>query len=170
MLSSISCSRWITALLSSACLVLPAPSIIVPVSHRLCSVSLMSRPDITVIAFVSSASRSCSLRALSVANSENSASRSCSLLALSVAASVSSRLCCWSSWQSYQPAHSAIVAVRARFIAIKAKPKARVKSAPRARDFSTVINRRRTQQRYSKLPWLSCRLVASPLKHRGSRS
>jgi len=38
---------------------------------------------------------------------------------------------------SYQPAHSAIVAVRARFLAIKAKPKARVKSAPRARDFST---------------------------------
>src|SRR2546429_9387415 len=76
------------------------------------------------------------------------------------------RYICYES--SYQPAHSAIVAVRARFVAIKAKPKARVKSAPRARDFSTVINRRRTQQRYSKLPWLSCRLVASPLKHRGS--
>src|SRR5262249_23917320 len=69
------------------------------------------------------------------------------------------RYICYES--SDQTAHSAIVAIRAPFIVIKVKPKARVKSAPRARDFSTAINRRRTQLRYSKLPWLSCPLVAA---------
>jgi len=80
------------------------------------------------------------------------------------------RYICYES--SYQPAHFAIVAARARFVAVKVKPKARVKSAPRARDFSTAINRRRTQQRYSKaalvvLPTRREPVKASRLKELG---